>query len=356
MIVIFPMLVSKNVNANIIQGLAVTLEQYIASYAISNFIGQAKEFNKYYNYKIKRGKIYQESDVSWFDIDPATRKIIEEQGFLIEAGPNKTPYQKDPTTGQFPPTDPTAKKEKSGWDKAAAVAAVAQDAGKQVQNWSKNKEADGKDPIQKPTFANATIQGKSISLEPTWVEVTRPDGKGTSRLGLKVVPMMIEGFNIKHIISKDMEKYFIGTFIAQVGRKIMRLIYGVIDRWTMYGHRPRGDIKHDLFYARTGHNGQPFVVLDKNDDIPKVFFYQTQNMLKLWKMHWGNLLMADDISKTVMFCMKKYRGMCSTFSYAMLYLQTKEMGRVFEDMEDAKKATSSLFKFNKKITQLGGRK
>ncbi len=67
MIVIFPLLVSKNVNTNLVQGLAVTLEQYIAAYAISDFVGKSKEFNKYYQYKMKGGKIYQETDANWFD-------------------------------------------------------------------------------------------------------------------------------------------------------------------------------------------------------------------------------------------------------------------------------------------------
>jgi hypothetical protein len=78
-------------------------------------------------------------------------------------------------------------------------------------------------------------------------------------------------------------------------------------------------------------------------------------MLKMWRLSWGNLIVADDIQKDVMFCMKKYKGMCSNFSYGMIYSQVKDKAKVFEDMEDARKATSSLFKFNKKITTLGGK-
>jgi hypothetical protein len=53
--------------------------------------------------------------------------------------------------------------------------------------------------------------------------------------------------------------------------------------------------------------------------------------------------------------MKKYKGMCSNLNYSMIFAQTKEMSKVFEDMEDARKATGSLFKFNKKISSLGGK-
>jgi hypothetical protein len=78
--------------------------------------------------------------------------------------------------------------------------------------------------------------------------------------------------------------------------------------------------------------------------------------LKLWKMSWGNLVIADDSTKTIMFCMKKYKGMCSNFTYSMVFAQTKEMAKVFEDMEDARKATGALFKMNTKISSLGGGK
>jgi hypothetical protein len=39
----------------------------------------------------------------------------------------------------------------------------------------------------------------------------------------------------------------------------------------------------------------------------------------------------------------------------MIFSQTKEGPKIFEDMEDARKATGSLFKFNKKISSLGGK-
>jgi hypothetical protein len=47
--------------------------------------------------------------------------------------------------------------------------------------------------------------------------------------------------------------------------------------------------------------------------------------------------------------------MCSNFSYSMVFNQVREMGKVFEDMEDARKATGSLFKMNKKISSFGGK-
>jgi len=166
---------------------------------------------------------------------------------------------------------------------------------------------------------------------------------------------MIEGFNIKHTLSMDMQKFMLNSFAAGIGRKVKRMIYRIMDKWTAFGSRPCGDIRNDVFYARTGHDGQPFILLDKNEDVPKYFFTQPQNMLKLWKMSWGNLIFADDSDKTVMFCMKKYKGMCSNFTYSMIFAQTKEMAKVFEDMESARKAVGALFKMNKKITSLGGK-
>ncbi len=259
----------------------------------------------------------------------------------------------DLTPGVDPTKTATSGPSKSGLDKATAALTGVKDAAEQIKDWRRNKDTGGKQ-IEKPKFSDATVRTRSINLEPTWVEVNSRDGM--KKLGIKVIPMMVEGFNIKHTLSADMEKYFLQTFIAGIGRKLMRLVYRMIDKWTAFGSRPRGDVRQDVFYARTGHDGQPFVLLDKNEDIPKLFFAQPQNILKLWKLSWGNLLIADDSNKTVMFCMKKYKGMCSNFTYSMIYAQTKEMARVFEDMEDARKATSSLFKTKKKITALAGRR
>lgn len=385
MIVIFPLLVSRNVNTNLVQGLAVVLERYIASYAISDFVGKEKEFNKYYNYKMKGGKIYQESDSTLFDVDPLTRSILENQEALNEeildqygnpmkpsgkkggkGGSKKNPFSQDVNRaqGKKAAQDYLNKKDvkiaQAAKDRKKTLHTVGQTAisiDQALKDLKSSKEPGKNEKLSKPGFSSASISQASLNLEPTWVEVQRGgrDG-GTSKLGIKVIPMMIEGFNIKHTISSDMQKYFVHSFIAGIGRKVMRLVYKLIDRWTFYGNRPRGDIRHDVFYARTGHDGQPFVLVDKNEDIPKLFFAQPQNMLKLWKLSWGNLLVADDIQKTVMFCMKKYKGMCSNFSYGMIFAQSKDMGKVFEDMEDARKATGSLFRFNKKISSLGGKR
>lgn len=363
MIIIFPMLVSKNVNTNLVQGLAITLEQYIASYAISDFIGKAKEFNKYYNYKIKGGKIFGETESTWFDLDPVTRSILDEQDSLSEViydaygNPVNFPKgaKKKGNRKNAPPKDPTQKAE--DWTSQATKAVnVVQGIDKAIKDIRANKDPEKGDnqPLEKPTFTKADIINRSMNLEPTWVKVHTKDNV-ERRLGIKVIPMMIEGFNIKHAVSADMGKYFLNTFIAGIGRLIMRKMYSIVDKWTMYGNRPRGDIRHDVFYARTGHDGQPFILLDKNEDIPSLFFSQPQNILKLWRLSWGNIIIADDVQKMVMFCMKKYKGMCSNFSYSMIYSQNQEMARVFDDMEDARKATSSLFKFNKKITSIGGK-
>jgi hypothetical protein len=236
-------------------------------------------------------------------------------------------------------------------DTAKTLTGITKNLGQYVKDLKQNKDTETGKPIEKPKFTSATISNASLNLEPTWVSVKDNKG-GQSEMGIKVIPMMIEGFNIKHTLSLDMEKYIMGSFISGIGRKVMRLVYRMLDKWSTFGSRPRGDIRHDLFYARTGHDGQPFVLMDKNEDIPKLFFSQPQNMLKIWKLSWGNLIIADDSDKTVMFCMKKYKGMCSNFTYSMIFAQTKEMSRVFEDMEDARKATGALFKMNKKITTI----
>lgn len=363
MIVIFPLLVSKNVNTNLVQGLAITLERYIAAYAISDFVGKSKEFNKYYNYKMKGGKIVKESDATWFDLDPLTRNILDEQEYLNEVIYNtrgeRTISEKKDVEGSGKSSETTGTKTSNASsdpfpeiDKAKTLTNAAKGISQAISDLKKNKDPQTGKPVEKPHFTSASISNASLNLEPTWVSVK--DNKGVeSQMGIKVIPMMIEGFNIKHTLSLDMQKYMLGSFVAGIGRKVMRLVYRLLDRWTAYGSRPRGDIRHDLFYARTGHDGQPFVLLDKNEDVPKYFFSQPQNMLKLWKLSWGNLIIADDSDKTVMFCMKKYKGMCSNFTYSMIFAQTKEMSKVFEDMEDARKATGALFKMNKKITTLG---
>ena len=220
MIVVFPLLVSRNVKAPIAQGVAIILEQYIAAYALDDFVGKNKEFNKYYDFKIRRGKVFKESSSTWFDLDPLTKRILTEQDQLNEI--IYDPYGNPIRSGKGGPQTRKPKKRR-GKKRATKVGKHEQtpvdqlekhqksmeDIKKAIEDLRNNRDIETKDKqLEKPAFSKASISDLSINLAPTWVTVQSKEGE--QKLGLKVVPMMIEGFNIKHTISRDMQKWFLG--------------------------------------------------------------------------------------------------------------------------------------------------
>lgn len=206
------------------------------------------------------------------------------------------------------------------------------------------KEEEDKKKAEKEgkKAAKATITDlKSVSLEPSSIKVANKDGS-ESIIGVKVVPIRVKSdAKLSHLMVNDLKFGFIrSTFIA-VGRKVMRWMYQKLGSQDY--DVATGDIRKDMFMARTGLKGNAFVVLSKDEDIDTVLFSQPKKIQKLFSLSWGNMIMADDINRVAYFCMKKFKGLCSMIPYGMIY-QTLGQTQVFDDLEDVRRKSGAVFK------------
>jgi hypothetical protein len=139
------------------------------------------------------------------------------------------------------------------------------------------------------------------------------------------------------------------------GRKITRIVWRFLDRWSgnlkLGGITPSGDPRRDIIMARTGHGGEGFIVLSKTEDIDEIFLTNIKRINRLFKMGWGNIIITDDINRMAYFCMKKFRGVCTAISYSMIYANFGQL-QVYNDLEDAKRKTSSIFKIRKQFSKI----
>ena len=100
-------------------------------------------------------------------------------------------------------------------------------------------------------------------------------------------------------------------------------------------------------------SGDTYLILSKQEDIDDYFLDNVNRLNRLYKMGWGNFVVADDIARVAYFCMKDFRGLCNAVPYAMMY-QYLGQSKAYESMEDAKKANSSIFKIGPRFTKLIG--
>ena len=76
-------------------------------------------------------------------------------------------------------------------------------------------------------------------------------------------------------------------------------------------------------------------------------------MKKLQSLGWGSIIVLDDVNKRATFCMKEFNGLCSTLQYSFIYTALgKDYTKVYDDLEDVRRASSPFFKMNSRATNL----
>jgi len=342
MIVVYPVIVSRAVGENIIPGICKMLENYLVVYSMDDILGNIKSTRKV-NYKI-RGKKLFESDLSPVVIDEA------------EGTP---PWAEEGTKGKSKPADKPDQEKRDREERDQEKRDREEDRKEREFEYRKktdadkatrDKEKDRKEDEEKKKLKNAGKKAasadvtdmKSVSLEPTFIKVKMGDG-GTDFIGVKVVPIRVKSeAKLSHLLVNDLSLGFIRGSIIGIGRKIFRWFYLKIGRSKTID-TPTGDPRKDMFYARTGLQGNAFVLLDKNEDIDATLYSNPKMVVKLFGLSWGNMMLADDINRKVYFCMKKFKGMCTMIPYSMIY-QTLGQKQVFDDLEDARQKSGALFK------------
>jgi len=222
---------------------------------------------------------------------------------------------------------------------------------KEEEEKRKREEEELKKKESKATAKITASDYKSISLEPSFiaVEVQLPSG-GTQKtfIGIKVIPYRVKSsIKLSRLILHDIQLNNFNALLISTGRKIIRWVYKIIDKWSGRLKTGKltmsGDPRRDVIMTRTGKQGLGIIVLNKNEDIDEHFTKNIDKINRLFRLGWGNIIIADDINKQAHFCMRSFTGVCQVIPYSMMYQNLGQL-KVYETLEDAKRQNNSLFK------------
>ena len=186
---------------------------------------------------------------------------------------------------------------------------------------------------------------RTLSLEPTFITIKGVFGDRL--VGVKVVPTRVRSdVKLSELIAHDISLRWLNAKLVKLGRSVLRRVYQISSKWK--GETISGVPRHDLILGRTGLKGRTFIVLSKNYDIDENILNQASKIKRLISLGWNNLVIADDVNRIVYFCMKEFKGICSSISYASLYQHVGHM-KVYESIEAAEKNSSSLFRIKKPL-------
>lgn len=306
MIVVYPMLISSNVSANVLPGISKVIEKFILVYKMDDIVRAANAYAKG-----KRSLFFKRGMLKLREGTKNDNR--SDDGVILEQG-------KPPTVVVQMPSQEKDKKASEG-EKATVKIDV---------------------KVEPPGFS-------SISLEPTWIKVDT--FAGTRIAGIKTIPFPIKSdAALIDLILSDKSMTFLQSRLSMIGRKMLRTIWAVI-RWT---HLPftqltiSGDPKKDVIMARTVHKDNIFIVLNMMD-LGYNFLERTDRIRRLYGLGWSSFIIVDDVNKRAYFCMKEFQGLCSTVQYNFMYNSLgSEYGKVFDDLEDVKKSSSPFFKLMQK--------
>ena len=337
MISLYPLLVSNTVSKSIIPGVCKALENYIMVYGLSGLLARAREFRG--DYRIRLNKVVKMENIEE-DIEKILyQDILSEQGSAI-----------------YGATGPGSKNQ-SDEDYEERIAR-ARERGKISARPKEGSDASVRlEPYNYQT----------ISLEPTWMKIDQVDKNGNTTsgvIGVKVVPYAVKSdVSLSKLLMYDKQVNTLQRLAILTGRRMTNTLYKLwMKLWltlpfTSKKEYVSGDPRKDILLKRnmiSAGSAQDIFVLANQAELSEDFYASAKGMWKLEKMGWGSIIIADDVNRRVAFCMQELKGICSMIPYTMLY-QTFSQAKVYEDIEDAKRSGSSIFKVKReKMSKLIG--
>ncbi len=344
MIALFPMLVSNTVSKNIIPGISKVLENYLMVYGITDIMRKARSGVKGSpDYSFKNKKLIQRESE-----DPLADYMFRE--IMFEAGMD----DKYPGTATKPFGPSSGDSEKMNTQTTPA-----DEYDKSYEKEKGKQAAQAKDA----SVAIGAFEMKSISLEPTWMktDIVSKDGSKTSGIiGVKVVPYPVKSdAKLAHLLMYDRHVSKLQGLVIRKGRAVENFFYRA---WKMLWKIPSailgdsgekglsGNPKQDILARRTilkAKDASDIFVCVNQADLSEDFYTSANGILNLFRMGWSSIIIVDDVNRRVSFCMRELKGLCSMMPFTMLY-QTYQQAKVYEDLEDAKRSASSIFKVQRK--------
>ncbi len=336
-ITLFPLLVSNTVSRNIVPGVAKVLENYIMVYGLDSILKQVRG-KMGGKYRISNKKVIKMESIDEIPNFLYQEFLDEQSGIWGHAGAG--------TKGKDPQSLADIEAE-----------ARAKEKGKQ------SVIAAGKDASVRLDSFNLD----AITLEPTWMKIDQidKDGNKTSGvIGVKVIPYAVKSdVSLSKLLMYDKQVTRLQRLAIMKGRQMTTALYRTWHKlwmkvpFTEPSGTVSGDPRKDILLKRSIMDVkeiQSIFALANQAELSDTFTGNAKEMMNLQKMGWGSIVIADDVNRRASFCMKELKGLCSIMPYTMLY-QTFSQAKVYEDIEDAKRNASSIFKVKRsKMSKLIG--
>lgn len=366
MVIVFPMLVSQSVSENVIPGIAKTVEGYLIVNNMSDIMDDpmVRRTGLFKGFRATKGGWFAREGVELLEDEASDREE------LIGRGGTKTSDREEliGRGGTKTSVDSAGAKRQTNQDIIVATKERNRKKEEREERSEKRKEEEyqrkkaEEELKKKETKATAKVIAsdyKSISLEPSYITVETTLRSGAIKrqfIGIKVVPYRVKSSEkLSRLILHDTQLNYLNSLMISLGRKVMRLFYSLLDKWggrlRMGGVTMSGDPRRDIIMSRTGKKGLGIIVLDKNEDVDERFTQNISKLNRLFKMGWGNIIIADDISRSAYFCMRNFGGTCNVLNYSMMYQNLGQL-KVYDSIEDSKRQNSSLFKVSTRASKV----
>jgi hypothetical protein len=320
MIVVYPMICSGTIAESTLPAIVKTVERYLIVYYMNDIvkdINENKELVGARNFKINSGKLFLE----WgFNPAPGTSN----------KGPTPPP----------PPPPLTTLNTRTPRGPAGTTNVQVN-----IQQKDAKKEASKLD---------MKVSENTIDISPTYVQASTP--AGPAFIGIKVVAIRVKSdADLTYYLEADQNLNILMATAVNVGRGALRKIYSVYDRFIgskIGSLTPTGDARHDVIYGRSGFSIKGITLVDKNQ-LSEDFIKSPKHINRMHSLGWSNIILADDINRYAYFCMQKFRGICNSIPYQMMY---RSLGhdQVYESIEETRVKNSSLFKVGPSFRKLVG--
>jgi hypothetical protein len=345
MIIIYPMITSPDIDKKILPGICKTLEKFILIYKMDEI------------FKLHRSGILS-SVASGNPFQVASTVIQKTVGEEIEYALSDDNFISE---AKYDPFDDDDRPDVPGFDDDDDDDDYEFDKNYQNKKSDKNKSKNPTKEVKQTRSNNTDSKVQvnqpdqdSLSLEPTYVNISTKSG--TYLIGVKVLPFPTNrNISLADLVNNDLNLKKWQYITHKYYRKFMRVFYKVIRSLKVPFIRNTaltGDPKKDLFFASTNSRDNLFVLLNYIDLKNDALMQDMRKVRKLQGLSWGSFIVADDINKRAMFCMKEFKnGLCNIIPYTYIFSSFRNKGKgyydVYKDMEDLKSKSGPFFNARK---------
>lgn len=320
MIFVFPMLTSGDVSGNVIPGICAVLEKFILIYETDAILKS-----------LRKQRI--------IDVVRIKHRLVAREGYQIEQKGKKKKEEEDLERDQF-------------WSQQAKEARKStRDVEKEKEKLKKDLEKEKKERKKAEEKLAVSVdfpRSTTLSAEPTYVTITTPE-QGKQLLGVKVIAFPVSSDKaLFELLTKDRLRGFFSTQLKKLSRGSIRKFYSLCKGLKIpfiASKTLTGDPKIDILWAGTEFGIQNFVLLNFMEFSEEGFFDKPRMLKKLFRLGWSSLIVADDATKRAMFCMKQFKGVCTSIMYSFMFSTLgSEHARVYSDLEEVRRSAGPFFR------------